>query len=51
MTPTRRAAPSPHQVERLEAFGEPIVDWREQIAGGIALALIAAKPRHANCRA
>ena len=33
------------QVERVEAFGEPVVDRREQIAGRIALALISAKPR------
>jgi hypothetical protein len=29
------------QVERLEAFGEPAVDWREEIAGLPRLALIA----------
>jgi hypothetical protein len=36
------------QVERVEAFGEPAVDGREQIAGRVALALIAPQPRHAH---
>jgi hypothetical protein len=39
------------QIERIEAFSEPAVDWREQIAGLIPLALIAPEPRHAYCGA
>ena len=39
------------QIERIEAFGEPAVDWSEKIAGFIALALVAPEPRHAHRRA
>ena len=35
---TLRAAPLLFQIERIEAFGEPAVDRREQIASLIALA-------------
>jgi hypothetical protein len=35
------------QIERIEAFGEPAVDWREKITRLIPLALIAPEPRHA----
>jgi hypothetical protein len=33
------------QIERVEAFGEPAVDWSEKIAGLVPLALIAPEPR------
>ena len=39
------------QIERVEAFGEPAIDWGEKIAGLIPLALIAPEPRHAHRRA
>ena len=47
---TRQAAPSPLQIERVEALGEPAVDRSEKIAGLIPLALIAPEPRHAPRR-
>jgi hypothetical protein len=36
---------------RVDAFGEPAIDWSEKIAGLIPLALIAVEPRHADRRA
>ena len=33
------------QIERVEAFGEPAVDWSEKIAGLVPLPLIAPEPR------
>jgi hypothetical protein len=36
------------QVERVEPFGEPVVDGREEIAGLVSFALIAPLPRHAH---
>src|SRR6202035_922669 len=36
------------QIARVEALGEPAVDWSEQIASLIALPLIAPQPRHAH---
>jgi hypothetical protein len=39
------------QIERVEAFGEPLVDRSEKIAGLIPLTLIAPEPRHAHRRA
>jgi len=33
LTLTRRAAPLPLQISRLEALGKPAIDRREQIAG------------------
>src|ERR1700730_14181797 len=39
------------QIARVEALGEPAVDWSEQIASLIALPLIAPQPRHAHRRA
>jgi hypothetical protein len=38
------------QIERVEAFGEPAVDWRKKFAGLIPLALIAPESRHAHGR-
>ena len=38
------------QIERVEAFGEPIIDGGEKIAGLIPPALIAPEPRHARRR-
>ena len=35
------------QIERVEAFGEPVVDRSEQIAGLSPLALIGLEPRRA----
>jgi len=39
------------QIERVEAFGEPAVDRREQLARFVPLALITPKPRHTHRRA
>jgi hypothetical protein len=39
------------QVERVEPFGEPAVDRREEIAGRVPLALVAPQPRQAGRRA
>jgi enoyl-CoA hydratase/carnithine racemase len=39
------------EIARVEAFGEPVVDRREKIAGLIALALTAPETRHAHRRA
>ena len=39
------------QIERVEAFGEPAVDRREQFASLLRLPLIAPEPRHAHRRA
>jgi len=36
------------QIERVEAFGEPVIDRSEQIAGLVALASITVEPRHAH---
>jgi hypothetical protein len=36
------------QVKRVEALGEPRVDWREEVMGFCALALVAPEPRHAH---
>jgi hypothetical protein len=36
------------QIERVEPFGEPVVDWRKKIAGLLPLTLIAPEPRHAH---
>jgi len=36
------------QIERVEAFGEPAVDRREQLASLLRLPLITPKPRHAR---
>jgi hypothetical protein len=37
------------QIEPVEAFAEPVVDWSKKIASLIPLALIAPEPRHAHC--
>jgi hypothetical protein len=39
------------QIERVEAFAEPVIDRSEKIAGLIPFALIAPEPRHAHRRA
>src|SRR5262249_27248971 len=39
------------QVKRVEAFGEPAIDWSEKIAGLVPFAPIAPQPRHARRRA
>ena len=39
------------QIERVEAFGKLVLDWREKIAGLIPLALVAPEPRHPRRRA
>jgi hypothetical protein len=39
------------QIERVEAFGEPVVDRRQKIAGLLSLAVIAPEPRQAHRRA
>ena len=39
------------QIDRVDALGEPAIDWSEKIAGLIPLALTALKPRHADRRA
>jgi hypothetical protein len=39
------------QIARVEAFGEPAVDRREEFASLIPLALLAPKRRHAHCGA
>jgi hypothetical protein len=44
-TPTRRAK---FQIERIEAFGEPVVGRGEKVGGFVAPALIAGEPRHAH---
>src|SRR5215472_10331833 len=36
------------EVARVEAFGEPAVDGREEVAGSGALALVAQQPREAR---
>src|SRR5262245_46378417 len=36
------------QIERIEAFSEPAVDWSQQFAGLLRLALIAPEARHAD---
>ena len=38
------------QIERVEAFGEPAVDWSEKSEGFSLLALIAPEPRRAHRR-
>jgi hypothetical protein len=39
------------QIERIEAFGEPVVDRREQFASLLPLTLVAPEPREAHCSA
>ena len=39
------------QIERIEAFGEPAVDWREQFARLLHLALVAPEVREPDARA
>ena len=34
-----------HQVGRIESFDEPIVDWRQEVAGAVRLTLAAPQPR------
>jgi hypothetical protein len=36
------------QIDRIEAFAEPLVDWQEKGASRMALIPIAKKPRHAD---
>jgi len=36
------------EVARLEAFGEPAIDWRKEVSGLIPLTLVAPEPRHAH---
>src|SRR6185369_1923772 len=59
LAPGRRAVPHHqlveqrfglHQIPRVEAFGEPTIDWSEKILGLLSFALIAPQPRHAHSR-
>ena len=48
LTPVHPAAPLPLSDRRVEALGEPVVDWREEIAGFGTATLIAVEPGEAH---